>query len=241
MTEPVDSTPKDIVVNEQENLMSTVDKVFQNLPDIYKRFALFTSWIMIMGGVKAGTNLNLLGDTYSQEEFKQLESTLESSGLRIVLHRQYDSKKGHPIRQYTVYNPQTLEKETASSKLVLPYHQDDELLTWIERCTDAGKNIHAVYGKLLSYPESAIKDFVRFHKRQKWYRRLEKRGIVHRKTIQDAGETYWFFGEPSEDVIEREKKKKIFFDSLNSNKRYQSLKHSETLKESDKEWVDRLP
>ena len=219
---------------EFSQLITSLENVVKELPLAYKRIALYPDWLLVMGGGKAGTDVSFWGDTYDDDEWLKFKSIFESEGLRFT-ELTATQEAGEPIaRRGYVYNPTILEQETSNSELVLAFSNEETLQEWMDRCLDAGIEPDAIYGKLYSFPESAIRDFIKFQDSDQ-----ELRSHPMEENLGD--ETYLFTGEQKADVLERERKKRLFFDKLQNNDRFLSLKKSEELEESEKEWDRRLP
>lgn len=239
--EPFSPIPETQTQTEQERLLSSVEKVFQEAPLAYKRLITFGDWLMVIDGMKAGTDIGFLGDTYDETEYQQFKTLLESNGLRVTDLKTTHGKSGIPFRQGTIYNPQALAKQTATSNLVLPFNPDEDLQSWINRCSANGKRSDAVWGKLYSFPESAIRDFSKRTNLRWVYDLLEKVSLVQRNTLHLGNESYWYFNFPDQDIIDREVRKQSFFAELESNPRFSAIYNSQELKDSDAEWSRRLP
>ena len=203
-------------------------------------FIVSSDWLLVIGGLKAGTDVSFLGDTYVEEEYQIFKGLLEAEGLCVTDLGVTFRKSDIPFRQGTIYNPVTLVEQTSNSTLVPPFSPDNTLDQWIDNCTNQGINPDVVWGKIYSFPDSAIKDFVKRDKAQPKYRLLEKVGIK-KKACSNLGETYWYFVPPKNDVLQREQRKKSFFSGLSSDPRFLALTNSQTLMDSNIAWRDRLP
>lgn len=216
-----------------EKLIASLESVFQELPLAYKRIAMYPDWLLLMGGGKAGTDVSFWGDAYDEEDWQKFRSVFEQQGFRFSDLTTVREKGEPPHRQGFIYDPLTLEKESANSELVLPYSPSESLEEWVDRCKKAGKDKDAIYGKFYSFPESAIKDFsgtTDYDKGERNYPEDDSLG----------NETYWFYGDPQPDVLDRERKKELFFDKLEQSERFNAIKQSDELKASDEEWERRL-
>jgi hypothetical protein len=231
----------------QERLLSSLERVFQTLPLCYKRLATFPDLLMVMGGLKAGTDISFLGDTYNEDDWKIFREVFEKEGLRftelrIVSHEVDES--GSPFRQCLIYNPKILQEQTRVSELVLPYRVSESLEEWMERCRRAGKHEDAILGKVYSFPESAINDYIHKLRFPQMFNLLERLNLM-RLTTPDSyyhgNETYWYCNRGAKDVQERERKKQAFFRALEKNPRFKAIMESEQLGDSNAEWSRRLP
>lgn len=214
--------------SEVEKTSALVHELFNELPLVYKRYLKDSDILMVLGGLKAATDVTFLGDTYSESEFAVFKSVFERYGLRISELDIRDTRSGHQFRHGYLYNPKTLMDETKNSDLCLPYDGEISINQFIAQCKSAGFPIDYIVGKIYSFPESAIKYFVK-----------PKTKI---KSIKTGNETYVIpDGELEEDVQKREEKKKKFFQSLKMNDAFLKIMSDKRMSESDAEWIKRLP
>lgn len=226
---------------ETERLLSSLERTFHEAPLAYKRLVTLGDFLMVMDGIKAGTDVTFLGDTYNETDYHKFKKMLEKEGLRFTELETSYNKKGEPFRQGLIYNPQALAEQTATSKLALPFDVNEDLQRWIDRCLASGKNKGAISGVVYSFPESAIKDFLKRASFLWLFNVLERVGLERRHSRLLGNEIYWHYGSAEDDVIARERKKQSFFRRLEQNPRFVAIMESQDLKDSDAEWKRRLP
>lgn len=215
-----------------------INRAFTALPPAYKRNAMFADYTLVFAGLKAGTDYAFLGDTYTPVEFEVFKSVFTGLGLRVTEPHTSQSKTGDFIRQGLIYNPKTLEEITRNSQLILPYNQSETLETWVERCKTAGMLDGAIYGKVYSFPESAIRDYLSSRSNQPQNTTV----VIRQETsVHTGGETYLYFKPAQEDVVKRELAKEALFIALEAIPAYKALSNSPVLKQSDELWSARLP
>ncbi len=219
---------------EKVDTVAVLERVFNELPMPYKMYATLPDMLMVIGGLKAGTDITFLGETYKEDEFIKFKEAFEKVRLKFTDLTMDMTVDKTPVRQGFIYDPKALREQTRSTHLVLPYDGVEPLESWMSRCAEAGKNKDAVIGKLYSFPESAIEDFLRGKPRIMSLSRKKH-------TISSGNETYWFFGKPKQDVLDHEERKKMFFEKLAKDQRFDKLMSSQSLKESNTEWAKRLP
>lgn len=218
-------------INQGEQLAEKAGKVFDKLPLPYKRYALMPDILLLLGGVKAATDFSFLGDTYNEQEFQVFKDVFESEGLKLSEIDSRPTRSGDTFRMGLVFNPVLLEKETANSKYAPPYKLGTDIHKYAEEAVENGYDVGSVWGKIYSFPESAIDDYVNG----------DKTGLRERASTHRGGETYWFFEPAGKDVLDRETAKAKLFDSLEQSPKYNELINSEIMKQSDEEWTNRLP
>lgn len=187
-------------------------------------------FLLMLGGVKAATDFSFLGDTWNEEEFEIFKSVFESQGLKLSKIDSRPMASGDAFRIGLIFDPVMLEKETANSRFAPPYKLGMDVHEYASAAEKNGYDEGGIWGKIYSFPESAIGNFVDG----------DKTGLRERVPTHN-GETYWFFDPPEQDVIEREDKKNKLFDSLNKSAKFQQIVNSVELRESDAEWGKRLP
>lgn len=208
-----------------------INHAFMALPLAYKRYVMFGDYILLLADLKAGTDYSFLGNTYSQEEFEAFKTTFSGFGLRLTEPHVSKGKSGESFRQGYVYNPRLLEQETKDSDLVLPYKQDEALEAWVGRCEQKGIPVGAIYGKLYSFPESAIRHFLT----------RKNHPMEQENQVRFGNETYFHSLPAQADVVAREDAKTALFSALEANPTYQALNNSPELQQSIKLFKERSP
>lgn len=209
------------------------EEIFKKLPLAYKRLITFPDWLMVLGGVKAVTDYGFLGNTWDEDEFALFKQVLESTGLRVSDVQIRYGKENITFRYGYIYNTAALAAQTAKTDLAPPYNGQDSIEKYIEAATAKGYDPHGLYGKLYSFPESAIKDFFnRPRREQEDDARLEF-GL--------GNETYWVYPPVQKDVLEREELKRKFLSDLENTPQLQTILQGADLQASNQEWRNRLP
>ncbi len=210
-----------------EEFIQKVVAVCDRLPIGIKHLVLHPDVLMVLKGLKAGTNYSFLEDTFQESEFEEFKEGLKSFGVRVSPPVMVDSSS-YSRRMGFIYNPTTLEHETENSTMVPPYHSSDEIDDYLARSIVTGYNQDAVMGKIFSFPESAIKDFL-------------ENVAGEREVMAHYNETYTYSPPAKPDILEREQKKSAFFDVLRKSPTYKALEGSGSIQESRHLWHERLP
>ena len=218
-------------INQGDQLAEKAGKVFEKLPLPYKRFALMPDFLLLLGGIKSATDFSFLGNTWNEQEFQVFKDVFESESLVLSEIDTRPTKSGDTFRMGLIFNPVQLEKETASSKYAPPYKLGTDVHQYAEDAIKSGYEEGAVWGKIYSFPESAIGNYVQG----------DKTGLSERAVTHQGGETYWFFEPAGEDILARETAKARLFSSLEQSPKYNELVASDSLRESNEEWTNRLP
>ncbi len=207
-------------------------EIFKKLPLAYKRLIMFADWLMVLDGMKAATDYAFLGNTWDENEFQIFKQTLESAGIKVSdVHTRY-FKDNIPFRSGHIYNPRALAAQTAHSEMIPPFDVSSTFDEYEHMLKESGVPDGIIYGKLYSFPESAIKDYLK--------------GSGHELTdtnrvgLGQGNESYWAYSPLQDDVIEREKASEIFLSKIEQNPLMKRIYESEELKASDKEWSRRL-
>ncbi len=215
-----------------------INRAFTALPLAYKYYAMREDYALVFAGLKAGTDYAFLGDTYTPAEFEIFKSAFTGLGLRVTEPDTFHYNTGDVMMLGNIYNPKTLEEMTRNSQLVLPYNQSETLEEWIKRCQTAGKLNAAIDGKVYSFPESAIRDYLASHDNQP---QSASADVRQKTTAGTGGEAYSFFEPAQEDVIKREQEKKVFLAALKANPTYKTLNQNPILEQSKELFHSRLP
>lgn len=196
---------------------------------------------MVFKGVKAGTEIILPGQTYEERDFKVFSEQLKvQAGLRITELEETQLADARPMLRGTVYNPLALEVQTVQSELILPYETHKSLEEWMTLCIDSGINPDIIWGKIYSFPESAIRQFAR-RSRARWaYDLLERVGTIRRNSLGLGNETYLFYGKPTIDMIQREETKRSFLDKLSVHPDFITAIDSSIMKKSKEYWREQI-
>jgi hypothetical protein len=206
----------------------SAERIFNELPLTYKRFMAFGDWLMVIGGLKVGTDYSFVGNAWDQNKFDQLKRTIEAEGLRVT-----EPKVGGgrliPFRSGYFYNPTTLKEQTTCSIHAPPYDGVMSLEKYIEMSVLQGYSIDGIKGKIYSFPESAIADFL-----------AEKTEISvqggEKQRFDDGDESYWVFSPAKTDVVNREQSKINFFNGLKNTPEMKRISGSDVLRKSIAEW-----
>lgn len=221
-----------------EEVAKKVLQLFEELPLIYKRWATFTDVIGVMAGIKAVTDLNFLGETWNEDNFLILKEAFTSIGLQISsMHLIGKNAEDISQRRGYLYNPATLERVTKNSDLVPAYDRKIGIDEYLKKSEELGYHIGALTGKMYSFPESAIRDYLDY---------LELKGYQlddrPRKTSAlSFNETYWWYPPAEQDVLEREELKNNFMQKFMSIPEIEALYESDDLERSNQEWSQKLP
>lgn len=212
-----------------ERVIKSVERIFNELPPAYKRWALFQDVLLVLGGIKSMTDYSFLGDTWNEEEFQKFKELFAAEGI-IVTEPEIQVGKNWERRTGSIYNPETLAVQTKDNKFAPPFKMEESLDKYINRAQSEEYPIAGIYGTLYSFPQSAIEDFLNAQSDQ-----------AVRETNHFGGETYWFTPPAKPDVIEREQNKRDYFAKLAQSDTIQKLRSSAELAKSDEIWVNRLP
>lgn len=218
-----------------ENIFTAqaAERIFNAAPPAYKKLITHEDWLMVLGGLKGATECSFPGDTWNPQEFEKLKIALEQEGLRLIEPTLKD-RPGTPFRQGIVYNPQTIRQATADSKYSPPYDGKEPLQIYVEKAISQGYSIDAVWGKLYSFPESAIQDFINsINEINLTNSRLTSSGL--------RNEAYLHSEPAQEDVLQRENKKERFFSEITTYSPLAQIMMSSDLQDSKREWTRRLP
>ena len=198
------STPQvieEINITREDLTAQSAEQIFNRAPSAYKRFITFGDWLMVTGGLKAATDYGFVGDTWNQNDFDQLKTALETEGLKVT-DPTIREGTNIPFREGHIYNPATLKEQTAHSSYAPPYDGVTPLDQYISTAEAQGYSFGAIYGKIYSFPESAIADFI-----------TQEMGISiqgeERQNASHNNETYWFIVPAKPDVIKREQDKNL--------------------------------
>ncbi len=225
MVEPVEIPIREALNPDIAETVNKIVRLFEQLPLAYKRYALHQDIMMVLHGLKAATDYSFLGDTFRQDEFDQFKSALVSVGVRVS-NPQIDERRRFGL----LYRPDILRRETISSNLAPPYDGQQDIDEYYNQAVKNGYNDKAVAGKIFSFPESAIRDFIQSQKKS-----------VKLETVYFGDETYSYSNPPQPDVVEREKVKREFFSVVDENSQFKVIKESNEARRSDQEWRQRLP
>ena len=213
-------------------------ELFDQLPMAYKRFATFTDVIIVIVGIKAATDLSFLAHTWNEKDFSMLEEAFQSVGLKcspVQLLRK--GPKPPPFRHTFIYNPSALVATTRNSSLVPPYNLTMEINEYLAEGERLGHHIAALMGKIYSFPESAIRDYLSFMESGD-----EKESNRRRETSSlKVNETYWWFYPAQQDVLDRESLKREYMQEFMNIPDIINLYNSNKLAKSNQEWSSRLP
>lgn len=218
-----------------EQTAMLANEIFSKLPLAYKRLITIPDWQMVLGGLKATTNYGFLGNTWNEEEFHQFKRVLEGAGLRVTDPAISYGNSEIPFRQGHLFNAATLVATTANSEFAPPYDGKVSLDEYIAQAVALGYPQGGVYGKIYSFPESAIRDFL------SPFRTDSEEDQQKRESYHNGNETYWIYPPAQADVTEREALKERFFTSLEKNPDMMKMLNSRDLQRSNEEWRDRLP
>jgi len=215
---------------EVDKLVNKIGDIFSRFPLVYKRDAFDSQFILLFTNVKAVIDYSLLGDTYSETDFRTYTEVLKKYGYKITDPIVQDVNNSYKRRLGYIYNPSLLKEQTKLTELAPPYISGD-LLKYIEDAKKSGYKIGAICGKMYSFPESAIRDFLS----------VQDKGGKEKTSTVDGGETYFYFPPMQPDVVKREKLKNYIFDELGKSQIFQSLLDNPDYKKSNEEFYRRLP
>lgn len=116
-----------------------------------------------------------------------MQKSLENHELRVTEPDTTYGRGSIPFRRIYIYNPRTLSEQTRDSELVPPYLKEQDLLDWIDTCKQKGVSVHAILGKIYSFPESAIRDFLKSQQPRWLYQIIETIGIMRRRVGSSIG------------------------------------------------------
>ena len=228
-------TPK-IESAEEEKYIVSLEKIFHELPIAYKYFVIKEDWMLVLKGIKASTDLSFFGDTYDEKEFQNLKEAFKETGLIFSEIKTREGRSNIKLRSGFVYNPEMLKEQTANSEFAPPYDGKMDIDEYRQQAIEQGYDYNAIAGKIYSFPESAIKDFLQ--------RKQYDKSIDSPQTKSNGSygnETYLYYGDPKADTVKRERQKKEFFESLYSNPRFRAIVESDDMEKSENEWRQRLP
>lgn len=211
------------------------EEIFKKLPILHKRIVIDEQFLMVLGGIKAGIDLNLLGTAYQKEEFEQMCEVFKKVGLEISQQGvDGDRRDGLPLMKNFVFNPKTLNRETANSKFAPPYRVGQSLKEWLDEAGSRGYKIQGLYGKMYSYPESAIDNYLSRHVDN------DLLGLMPDEiTVENHDELYVTTFPIGKDAAEREQAKAEFFYKIDNNPSIKRIRKSEDLRLSKQEWTRR--
>lgn len=213
-----------------EEVAVAVNDIFQRLPIAYKHYAFSPDILLMLGNLKAATDISFLGDTYTETDFEGFKQVFGDHGYRISKFKLSSTKDNTPFRIALIYNPQLLKEQTAKSKYAPPYDGVSDIEEYIDKAVAKNYPVHGVMGKVYSFPESAISDYLGNNP----YRRG-----AH-KTVHN-GETYWSYEPLGLDVQKREAVKQKFFEGLEHSTLFKQAYNHENHALSRLEWKKRLP
>ncbi len=233
-SKPVDQSENGSLANLARQTAVRVEQIFTDLPMAYKRWADYSDLQLVLAGLKAGTDYLFAGSTYQENEFQQFKQILSKFGLRLSPLRLTYAAKGKPVRSGLIYNPAALIRETANSKFAPPYDSVELIEDYESRAVRLGYSIHGVAGKIYSFPESAIADYVATQEKN------GEKPALERERKSTGNEVYWYYPPAKEDVINRERMKEAFFRELQKTPEMQRVEKSQDLEKSNKEWIERF-
>ena len=204
---------------EYEKAVDRLNILHSSLPEAYKHWAIHGETELVVGQLKAATDYTFPEDTWSEDEFNQFKKSFESIGLRVSQPEIVPSVDATPRRYGYIYNPDKLKEETSNSDLVPPYDGLMDINNYVKMAEDAGYPIGAILGKLYSFPESAIRDYLS----RKGKSPQEARPGVKITTDSLGDEYYWYYGDPKADVQNRMRLKREYLKYLGSSSRYQKI------------------
>ncbi len=219
--------------NAIEQTAIRASEVFNKLPLAYKRLITFSDWLMVLDGMKAATDYAFLGDTWDENEFRIFKQTLESAGVRVSDVKTQYFKDNIPFRSGHIYNAKALASQTAESTIIPPYDGSTTLDEYVSKLQGQGIPDGIIWGKIYSFPESAIQDYLKGSGHE--------RTDTNRVTLGIGNETYWAYDPVQEDVIARENASIRFLCQIEQNSQMKRIYDSDELKASDAEWSRRLP
>ena len=222
---------------EYEKAVDRLNILHSSLPEAYKHWAIHGETELVVGQLKAATDYTFPEDTWSEDEFNQFKKSFESIGLRVSQPEIVPSVDATPRRYGYIYNPDKLKEETSNSDLVPPYDGLMDINNYVKMAEDAGYPIGAILGKLYSFPESAIRDYLS----RKGKSPQEARPGVKITTDSLGDEYYWYYGDPKADVQNRMRLKREYLKYLGSSSRYQKIRRDNDIGASWDKWHDRLP
>lgn len=181
------------------------------------------------GGVKAATDYSFVGQTWNELEFSEFRRVLKLNGLEMTSPIVQNSDNPKLIRRVgLVYDPRIIESTTSNSIYAPKFHRSQDLSEYITSAEKQGYKMSGVYGKLYSFPDSAIDDF------------LNQVDGQERETAAGGNEVYWYYLPAKPDNVSRKNYKVKFFDELSKNLSHKKIRDGNDLKKSNEEWNDRL-
>jgi len=224
-----DTQSPEITITNEELVAESAARIFEKLPLAYKRFAIFPDVWMVLGGLKAATDNNFLGDTFSDDDFKLMKEVFESEGIVVGEPQTVPVLSGNRRVGY-IFNPRVLISQTTNNPYAPQYTFGQDIFEYIKSAIGEKYLPGGILGTIYSFPQSAIADFI-----------TSKKEDVQSETAEYGNETYWYIPPAKQDVIDREQKKRDFLSKILNNEVINKIMNSEELKNSDKEWDKRLP
>lgn len=117
-----------------------------------------------------------------------------------------------------VYDPKIVERTTKDSAYAPSFRQDQSLSEYLTGAEKQGYKMSGVYGKLYSFPDSAIDDF------------LNQVDGQERETAAGGNEVYWYYLPAKPDNVSRKNYKVKFFDELSKNLSHKKIRDGNDLK-----------
>ncbi|OGJ37708.1 MAG: hypothetical protein A2383_02305 [Candidatus Pacebacteria bacterium RIFOXYB1_FULL_39_46] len=191
-----------------KNAGKMAEQIALLIPQEFRAEVVQAEMLMVLGGIKATSDITWVLDDFSEENAGQLVTAFNSVDIEISLDKPIITKTGKMLICGKISNLSCLEKETRESDLVPPYTRDISVAEYIAICDARGIDRRVSMGKIYSFPESAIKDRLTVNNF------TEEQIEAKKYLVNRGGETYFFFDSPKQDVIEREEKKKIFLQEL---------------------------
>lgn len=216
-------------VHTPEQTVILLEEIFKKMPLIYKRLVVFQDFLMVLGGLKAGNNLDFSGNAYQEKDFLEMKSVLKSVGLEIADYDEVSDGNGNLLRKKFVFSPLALKRETLNSEFAPPYELGMSLADYIKKALLKGYDFDGISGKIYSFPETAIRSY------------LKEQDKSSGKFVATFEERYFIKEPMGEDAVARERMKSDFFGKLNNNQSFLKIRASEQLKESNSIWSDHLP
>ncbi len=232
----LEATPE--VAAMAEKAINATKFLLANLPPRHRFYTFNMETIMIACGFKAGTEGSISLDKFDKDEFQREIEIYAKLGLKLSspIYSEFQSDAGLTRSyDYYLYNPEVLMAQTRNSELVLPFSADMTIEQWIEQNYQEGKKPSVVFGKICSYPESAIRDFDLIQDHQKAYATgaYAFSEEVFPLNVGDGGNDSFMFKLPaSAEIVKREKDKFDIFQIWSRDKEIASLLDSNIIEES---------
>lgn len=225
-----------IDTEQQQKVIQAFPEIFQQAPERYRFLLAHGDILMVLAGLKPGTEIIMAGDTYNPEEVEKLRQVLAPLGVRLednIITRK--DAKGRLVHYVYLYNPSSLEQYTqAHHDLCPPYHSVQTLPEWLDaiRHIDEGQTEdNGLMGFYYGFPRSAIDNF----------RSRKPEDEDHIRNFGRYNETYFVVGEPKGDVLAREKAKDNFFQLTAASINLQGIENGDEYKASFNTWNELLP